>query len=128
MFSAACATSPSQSTPGGEPLVRCRHERAEREREVALLRTLQLRRDPLDERREAADRAVGADDRRHAFHLLGARHTRLLPDGLDRGRVREDEVAGLVEDPHRRRMEHRRAEDDVGERVLRVLARLSRRR
>src|SRR5262249_23688930 len=31
--------------------------------------------------------------------------------------------ADVVEDPHRGRMEHRRAEDDVGERILRVLTR-----
>src|SRR4029077_3511632 len=30
-----------------------------------------------------------------------------------------------VEDPHRRRMEHRRAEHDVGERVLAMLARVA---
>src|SRR5262245_31880276 len=38
--------------------VRCRHKRPEGEREVARLLAGQLRRRPLDERREAPDRAV----------------------------------------------------------------------
>ena len=83
---------------------------------------MQLRRDPFDERREATDRAAGADDRRHALHRLGPTHTGLLSDGLDRSRIREDEVAGVVEDPHRRRAEHGGAEHDVSEWILGVLA------
>ena len=56
--------------------------------------------------------------------LLGARrHEDDVLRPVDRGRVRERK-SSPVEDAHRRRMEDRRAEDDLGERVLGVLARL----
>src|SRR5487761_1559585 len=100
-------------------LVGRRHDRAEREREVARLRALELR-------REAADAAVRVDDGRNATHRDDVRGAHGRVDDVvgreDRRRIGEHELAVFVEEPDRWRMEHGRAEDDAVEQVLGVLA------
>ena len=124
MFAAACATSRSQSRPGGAPssgVVTTGPSVSAKSRYFApcscgATHSTSGVKPPIAPSAPmiAATRSTGS-----------APGTRVLAVRLDRGRIGEAEVAGVVEDPHRRRMEHRRAEDDVGERVDRVLARSS---
>src|SRR5262249_33836117 len=78
---------------------------------------------------EAADRPACADDcgdPQVGLDLIDSRRERyLLVRPVDGGAVREPEVAVALEDPHGRRMQHRRAQDDVFERKAVVLARLA---
>ena len=118
VFAAASARAASQSNASVQLRL---HRRAEQEREVAILRRREVGRAPLDEPGPAADRAVGADHRdqplRRVEPAAGPRD--LAARRADRGRIRERERAGLVEDPDRRRLEHGRAQPDLAERVAR---------
>src|SRR5579871_3778038 len=99
--------------PNLRHLVRRQRQRAEREREVVPLRALELRRDPLDQQRVRADAAVEPDDRRPPDDRDDLVHAAGEPHGpartVDRGRVREGEVAVVREQAHRGRVQHRRA-------------------
>ena len=108
-------------------LVGRRHDRPEREREVARLRTVELGSDPFHHRRKAADPAVGVDDGSDATYRNDVlRADRSVDDVVrreDGRRVRKHEVTRLVEEPYRRRMEHRRPERDLVQRIRCVLPR-----
>ena len=103
-------TTPS-SSPGAEVLGR-QDDRAEPEREVAILRLRPPRVTPLREDGVAADHTVRSDHGREAGEQheagrppVGRGDVHAGPD--DRGRVGERERAAVVEDADRGRVQHR---------------------